>query len=456
MPTSTAIISVGGSAIISGMLASVFCGVVTFLIGAVSHGLFDVASVLAVHLVGSAYLGFIIYGAVLGWAVSWGSENGYYHVVMLPLIAMYMDQGHFSVLGTLDMLCLCAPCAGVCSAVFVLGHIRNHTAFRSDSLSDGTQQSTAPHSSECNPVEINVEKSYISIPVPVQSCSTTGQDKHSSSRSPAPSRSLSVSDQFISEGLSAISGNTFETLDLIPDIPIESFVEVPQPSFVPSSSVQSTSSPSVLDAVPTSSSSSSHVKAVPAPESQSGGRTQEDYSHHIRLGLKGTVSNLLMGDYVEACYPYTLTNRWVLLSVRISCAVSGALVLGYFGMLHDRSTSLSSCSSEYCDVSAPASNMLRKEGSHAFQSSAYLPLPLAMMLALLGSSDDYYDSACHNDINNDWFRYGTIGEAFLRLVHPNACTALVLAVTVAYGLPFFTTMVIYSRKGMLQPKLKCT
>ena len=37
-------------------------------------------------------------GGVLGLVSNWGSENGYYHTVMLPLIALEMQRGSFAVL----------------------------------------------------------------------------------------------------------------------------------------------------------------------------------------------------------------------------------------------------------------------------------------------------------------------------------------------------------------------
>ena len=40
----------------------------------------------------------VVAGGVLGWASNWGSEHGYYHTVMLPLIALEMQRGSFAVL----------------------------------------------------------------------------------------------------------------------------------------------------------------------------------------------------------------------------------------------------------------------------------------------------------------------------------------------------------------------
>ena len=42
-------------------------------------------------------------GAVLGGLFSWGSEQGYYHIVALPLIALAMEGGGFSIWGSLDL-----------------------------------------------------------------------------------------------------------------------------------------------------------------------------------------------------------------------------------------------------------------------------------------------------------------------------------------------------------------
>lgn len=60
-----------------------------------------------------------MFGVLCGILTSWGSENGYYHTVMLPLIALEMGFGELSFFGAFDLVCLCMPCAGVCSAVYL-------------------------------------------------------------------------------------------------------------------------------------------------------------------------------------------------------------------------------------------------------------------------------------------------------------------------------------------------
>ena len=53
-------------------------------------------------------------GGFLGFLCSWGSEHGYYHLIMLPLVVYETSlDNNFSVLGAFDAACLCAPCAGV-------------------------------------------------------------------------------------------------------------------------------------------------------------------------------------------------------------------------------------------------------------------------------------------------------------------------------------------------------
>ena len=68
---------------------------------------------------------------------------------------------------------------------------------------------------------------------------------------------------------------------------------------------------------------------------------------HRRLGWRGLFSNIFMGDFVEACYPYTLSSPLMLTAIRVSCAMAGA-VLAYGGFV---------------------------------RSTAYLPLPVSLLLA---------------------------------------------------------------------------
>lgn len=198
LPTAATILSVGGSALISGISAAV---ATYYLPSSLLAGVEPWPLPLRLAT-----------GAVLGVSASWGSENGYYHTAMLPLIALEMQGGSFGVFGCLDVLCLCVPSAAVCSAAAV----------------------------------------FFSL--------------------------------------------------LAPHVPPE-------------------------------------LKEV-----------MRKRSAQLRLGRRGALSNLLMGDFVEACYPYSLRYPSILLSIRVACAAAGAIVLG-------------------CDL----------------HSSAYLPLPLSLLLPLLHS-----------------------------------------------------------------------
>lgn len=391
LPTSTAILSVGASAIISGIFASIFCDPLNFLAVFLSQKLSEFTTLLALHLCGSAFLGFIFFGGILGWAVSWGSENGYYHLVMLPLIAIYMDGGRFCVLGLLDMLCLCVPCAGVCSAVYFV------VAFSPPKKTDST-----PLNKQTTQLQQEDEKS-------------------SDEKSEVEENPITVNDDVIM-----------------------------------------------------------------------------DYDHHLRLGKKGTFSNLLMGDYVEACYPYTVSNRWVLLSVRISSVIAGGLVLGYFGAQADclrnnafsssSSSSFSSSFSPSFSISSPPSasssssstnfhssqaiKMHRRSGdSYPFQSSAYLPLPVAMLLAVLSPDKPCIpvnnhctaaSSTCRIDDNPQYVTgngiFAATYNAFILIFHQiinfshlGARVSLIIALLIVFFLPFFTTIFIYSDKRKLKP-----
>ncbi|CAM9366576.1 unnamed protein product [Phaeothamnion confervicola] len=55
-------------------------------------------------------------GAALGVATCWGSQVGYYHAVMLPLILLEGEDGGYTLLGAFDMVVLCAVSAGICTA----------------------------------------------------------------------------------------------------------------------------------------------------------------------------------------------------------------------------------------------------------------------------------------------------------------------------------------------------
>lgn len=219
-PSASSIVSVGVSVASGGFSAFVMAAACTSCLtyfnsdtSTVTEFLVQVLPGLPVATVAVAmkslwWRGFV--GGVLGWLVSWGSEAGYYHSVMLPLIVQQMGAGDLALLGGFDLCCLCMPCAGVCAAVWCLSH------------------------------------------------------------ADLPSDENSLSQTTI----------------------------------------------------------------------------------HRRVAVRGFLSNFLYGDFVEACYPYTQRYHWLLIAVRVSCAMSGAM--------------LYTCS---------------------IRSSAYLPLPVAVFLTYLNSSD---------------------------------------------------------------------
>lgn len=205
LPTAATIVSIGGTALVS--------GVGTFLVRGILESY--ISSLLtAVAIKADVFFKWpvdVVIGSLLGVAVSWGSENGYYHTLILPIIALEMDSGKFGTMGCYDVLCLCAPCAGVCTAAFLKDFYFPRKHLRNDRKSNS----------------------------------------------------------------------------------------------------------------------------------------------QFRLGWRGAVSNLLMGDFVEACYPFSLRNVKILLGIRATCALVGGLIF-----------------------------------HHQMKSSAYLPLPLSWSIAVFHSPDD--------------------------------------------------------------------
>ncbi|KAG8461934.1 hypothetical protein KFE25_013953 [Diacronema lutheri] len=59
-------------------------------------------------------------GAVVGAGVHWGSRRGFYHALVLPLIALEAERGEMALLGALDLLALCVVGAGACAAQLAL------------------------------------------------------------------------------------------------------------------------------------------------------------------------------------------------------------------------------------------------------------------------------------------------------------------------------------------------
>lgn len=125
LPTSTTIISIGLSVIISG-------GISIYLTQLITHysdflqptRLLWKCNDLLASKVSNDMLIIIrgLIGSIIGYYSSIGSEYGYYHTIMLPLIALDMQFGNFSLFGCYDLVTLCVPCCGVCGAIFVLSY----------------------------------------------------------------------------------------------------------------------------------------------------------------------------------------------------------------------------------------------------------------------------------------------------------------------------------------------
>jgi hypothetical protein len=373
---------------LSGVIASIFCGPITLIMDLGPRFLYEIVCAVSMLLFGSVCDGFTILGCILGWAVSWGSEQGYYHVIMLPLIALGMEGGNFSVLGTYDSFCLCVPCAGVCFAIYLSSvyHLsRQHSASALhpiDKMNCSGVQNDINNRDNGRYAHINASITGVQKDEVVQSVGAEGPG----------------------ESCSLIS-NSCQTL--LPETDEES-----------------------------------------CPTSSSG------YDHHLRQGIKGTTSNLLMGDYVEACYPYTLNNPWVLLSVRVSSAIAGGMILGYLGFQVDRTRLMlpQSCLAEHTVATA----------DYQFRSSAYLPLPLTIMLAIMTAGNEYIPSdTCPNLTVNDLIASesavlpGGITSKLLLLTGIRALSGpmvIVIIVMTSFFLPFLMTFIVYSSKTVLSKR----
>ena len=350
----------------SGLLASAVCTSVDLFSHFFALKFNEIMQFLALYLFGDKFVGYTVFGAVLGWGVSWGSEQGYYHVIMLPLIALYMEGGNFSVLGTLDVLCLCMPCAGVCTAVYALS-LRAQRNENVDRVIDGTNTDSDRNNK-----------------------SSDGSNSNFNSNNNSNSDSSSNSN----------SDNNINNQD-----------------------------------------------------------QDQTYEHHTRLGLIGAISNTFMGDFVEACYPYSLTNSWVLFSVRVGAAIAGGLIVGYYGLTND------------CKIDEKfslISSVFRSTDSGPFKSSAYLPLPLVILLASIGSDDRCVGTGTathtHDKIfltnNNNSGNFETLSDYIFddfygqiqSISHPGSFSVLLISVLVSYLLPFLVTLIAYSGKGALNKK----
>lgn len=373
---------------LSGVIASIFCGPLILIMDLGPRFLYEIVCAISMMLFGSVCDGFTILGCILGWAVSWGSEQGYYHVIMLPLIALGMEGGNFSVLGTYDSFCLCVPCAGVCFAIYV---------------SSAYHLSRQHGGSALHPID-KIKYSGVQNDTDNRD---NGRDAHINA----------------------------------------SITEVKKDEFVQSAGAEGPGESSSLM-------SSSSQTDSPGTEKESCPTAIGGYDHHLRQGMKGTTSNLLMGDYVEACYPYTLHNRWVLLSVRVSSAIAGGMILGYLGFKVDRTR-----------LMLPQSCLAGHTGTTAdcqFRSSAYLPLPLTIMLAIMTAENEYIPSDTCPDLvvdnliaSESAVLPGGIASKLILLTGIKSLsgpTVIVIAVMTSFFLPFFMTLIIYRSKNKLSKR----
>ena len=127
LPTATTIIATSFSSIISGCI-SILLSTHALPYLMLSHPIMLVYAYCrnTVSLLMKSSLRRRLVGALLGYIISWGSEHGYYHSVMLPIIAFQMQAGELSAAGTFDLVCLCLPSAGVCLAVFLLASTNSY------------------------------------------------------------------------------------------------------------------------------------------------------------------------------------------------------------------------------------------------------------------------------------------------------------------------------------------
>ena len=257
LPTSTTIISIGLSVIISSLISLLlneFLKDYKFLLQPTKLLIYCNSLLLDSNYFKSYQVLLIrsIIGGILGYLSSVGSEYGYYHTLMLPLIALDMESGDFSIFGALDFINLCIPCAAICGAIYILAWL--------------------------NVIKLTDDKNKIPI--------------------------------------------------------------------------------------------------------------------HLRLGLKGFYSNILFGDMVEACYPYSLEYPVIIISVRFACIIGGALV-----------------------------------GIGLIASSAYIPLPLSLYIIP------------NTEIELYIFNFTTV----------NSYTITVIACTLSFLIPFIVTL--YFFKNNKQKKM---
>lgn len=128
LPTSTTIISIGLSVIISGLVSLVsneFVKDYRYLLQPSKLLIYCNSLILLSNYFKSYQILLIrgIIGGLLGFLSSIGSEYGYYHTVMLPLIAMDMELGDFSIFGAFDLMTLCIPSGAICCAIYLLSFL---------------------------------------------------------------------------------------------------------------------------------------------------------------------------------------------------------------------------------------------------------------------------------------------------------------------------------------------
>ena len=122
---------------------------------------------------------------------------------------------------------------------------------------------------------------------------------------------------------------------------------------------------------------------------------------HRRLGWKGFYSNIMFGDFVEACYPFIVPGmsaaycRPLRVAVQLSCLIAGAILGMRWGVDLTRFVHLSSdkeTTSFFCDSNTDG---LSLSGHGWFReavlggpvrSSAYFPLPFSLAFSLFSDS----------------------------------------------------------------------
>ena len=106
LPTGATIVSVGGSSLVAGTVIAFasecggfLCSYMTDLMRSwIENRSSSTCSGHSLTTLGPLLLFGVVAGGVLGLVSNWGSEHGYYHTVMLPLIALEMQRGSFALL----------------------------------------------------------------------------------------------------------------------------------------------------------------------------------------------------------------------------------------------------------------------------------------------------------------------------------------------------------------------